>query len=361
MTAIWGSGPGGQWHPLEPAAYPAEAALHDLVQDAPQMLPLAGSPRLTVLGREVRLGSGSADLLAVESTGRLVIIEVKLAENAESRRAVVAQVLSYAGYLQGLDPEQLESQILGRHLEPGSSVLAKVQAGDQQYAVDAEDFRDGLVRNLAEGNFRLIIVLDSVPDELVQVVGYLQSVTDKIDIDLVTVAAYDVAGSQVLVPQRIDPGRRMRELSDAQVTARQAGALHRGSAEFRVVIAELPPARRDVLARLADWADTLEQDGLVRLATYRGKKGITTLLPRLAADDAGLVSIYCDNGSASMQFWRSVFERRAPRSIPAVEAALGTELKQGNATHQFAQPLLQALTQAYREAVSNHHAIQLAD
>lgn len=44
--------------------------------------------------------------------------------------------------------------------------------------------------------------------------SYLQSVTDKIDIDLVTVAAYDVAGSQVLVPQRIDPGRRASELSE---------------------------------------------------------------------------------------------------------------------------------------------------
>lgn len=74
------------------------------------MLPLAGSPQLTMLGREVRLGSGYADLIAVESTGRLVIIEVKLADNAESRRAVVAQVLSYAGYLQGLDPEQRRSQ-----------------------------------------------------------------------------------------------------------------------------------------------------------------------------------------------------------------------------------------------------------
>jgi hypothetical protein len=33
------------------------------------MLSLAGSPRLTVLGREVRLGAGYADLLAVESSG----------------------------------------------------------------------------------------------------------------------------------------------------------------------------------------------------------------------------------------------------------------------------------------------------
>jgi len=351
MTAIWGAGPEGQWHTLEPAAYQAEAQLHDLVERAPQMLPLAGSPRLIMLGREVRLGTGSADLLAVESTGRLVIIEVKLAGNAESRRAVVAQVLSYAGYLQGLDPEQLESQILG------TSVLAAVQAGDQQHAVDAEDFRDGLAQSLAEGSFRLVIVLDSAPDELVQVVGYLQSVTDKIDIDLVTVSAYDVAGSQVLVPQRIDPGRRGREMSDAQVTARQAGVLYRGSAEFRAVIAGLPPVQQEPLVHLADWADTLEQAGLVKLATYRGKAGrMTTLLPRLAADNAGLVTIYCDNGSAYLQFFRSVFERRAPRSIPAVEAAMGAEVRQGNTAREIPDSLLAALTEAYQEAVAGHHA-----
>jgi len=117
-------------------------------------------------------------------------------------------------------------------------------------------------------------------------VGYLQSVTDKIDIDLVTVTAYDVAGSQVLVPQRIEPGRRMRELSDAQVTARQASDVYPGSAEFRSVIAALPPARRPTLTRLADWAETLERDGLVRLFTVRGNSG-TALLPHLRDEEAG--------------------------------------------------------------------------
>lgn len=119
MNAIWGSDGNGLWHPLTPVSYPAEAVLHDLVQRAPAMLPLAGAPRLTMLGREVRVGLGAADLLAVESSGRLVIIEVKLAGNAESRRAVVAQVLSYAGYLQGLDVDQLESEVLAR--QPGAA------------------------------------------------------------------------------------------------------------------------------------------------------------------------------------------------------------------------------------------------
>src|SRR6266571_178986 len=128
------------------------------------------------------------------------------------------------GYLQGLDRDQLESQILGAHLARGGTVLAAAQADDQQQALDPDAFQEGLSRSLAEGSFRLVIVLDTAPDELVQVVGYLQSVTDKIDIDLVTVAAYDVAGSQVLVPQRIEPGSRPRQLTDAQVSARQAGA-----------------------------------------------------------------------------------------------------------------------------------------
>lgn len=324
--------------------------MHDLVQKAPQMLPLAGSPQLTILGREIRLGTGYADLIAVESTGRLVIIEVKLAANAESRRAVVAQVLSYAGYLQGLDPGQLETQVLaGKLPPPATSVLAAVQAGDQQHTIDPGDFADGLAHSLADGAFRLVIVLDSAPDELIQIVGFLQSITDKIDIDLVTVTAYDVGGSQVLVPQRIEPGRRARELSDAEVTARQATALHRGSAEFRAAIADLPQAQRSRLERLADWADTLEQEGLVKLATYRGKT-MTTLLPRLAADDAGLVSIYCDNGNAYLQFWRSVFDRRAPGHIAQVEALAGTQIRQGNTIREFPEPLLAALDQAYRQA-----------
>jgi hypothetical protein len=67
-----------------------------------------------------------------------VIIEVKLFANAESRRAVVPQVLSYAGYLQGLDPEQLAAQVLGAKLAPHQSVLAAVQADDQEQAIDPE-------------------------------------------------------------------------------------------------------------------------------------------------------------------------------------------------------------------------------
>src|SRR5260370_21790841 len=98
MTAIW-QNDGTGWHLLVPTGFPNEATLHDLVEQAPHVLPLAGAPQLIVLGREGQLGSGYADLIAIEPEGRMAIIDIKLAPNAEARRTVIAQVLAYASYL----------------------------------------------------------------------------------------------------------------------------------------------------------------------------------------------------------------------------------------------------------------------
>jgi RecB family endonuclease NucS len=85
MTAIW-SNDGDGWALLAPSGFPDEASLHTLIEQSPQLLPLAGSPRLTILGREVRLGSGSADLVAIEPNGRLVIIGVQRFSGGVIRR-----------------------------------------------------------------------------------------------------------------------------------------------------------------------------------------------------------------------------------------------------------------------------------
>src|SRR5687767_14102578 len=114
MPSIWRE-EGGGWSILPSQGFPDEATLHSLIANAPELLPLAGNPQLTVIGREVQLGSGYADLLAVEASGRLAIIEVKLARDAEARRAVVAQILAYAAVLQGASILELEQTILAKH------------------------------------------------------------------------------------------------------------------------------------------------------------------------------------------------------------------------------------------------------
>jgi hypothetical protein len=43
MTAIW-QNDGSVWHLLTPTGFPNEDTLHTLVEQAPQMLPLADTP-----------------------------------------------------------------------------------------------------------------------------------------------------------------------------------------------------------------------------------------------------------------------------------------------------------------------------
>src|ERR1700674_2828219 len=140
MTAIWQNN-GSGWHLLVPTGFPNEATLHTLVEEAPHLLPLASTPRLIVVGREVQLGSGYAELMAIEPSGRLAIIEIKLARNAEARRAVIAQVLAYAAYLWGIDQRTLEQDILYRHLH-------KREYENLAHAVEAND--DALLEALTE-------------------------------------------------------------------------------------------------------------------------------------------------------------------------------------------------------------------
>ncbi len=350
MTALWHND-GSGWRALASAGFPDEAALHTLVEGAPQLLPLSGSPRLVVVGREVRLGSGYADLVAVEPSGRLAVIEVKLASNAEARRAVVAQVLTYAAVIYGLDVETLERDILGKQLhERGyDSLVGAMSANDQEGSFDASKFTAAIEENLSTGAFRLVLVLDDAPSELVRLVGYLEAVGGNLVIDLVTVTAYDIDGSRIMVPQRVDPERPTVEAGQPSQEAKSfAGYLARGASDFSEAIDAAPEAQRQDLRRLYDWAISLEQEGLVRLSTYHGKNRLT-LLPYLSGDDAGLVTIWNDNG-AYLSVWRSVFKRRAPKSIPEVEAAIGAQIGNGNSVRLLSNEVLAALTGAYREA-----------
>lgn len=156
MAGIW-TNTGEGWELSSPQAFQDEATLHGLIEKNPQFLPLAGSPRLTILGSEIQLGSGYADLLAVESSGRPTIIEVKLASNPESRRAIVSQVIAYAAFLQGSSLESLEQGPLRRSLSEASygSILEAVQAEDQEGAIDSDSFPASMQEFLDQGNFRL--------------------------------------------------------------------------------------------------------------------------------------------------------------------------------------------------------------
>jgi hypothetical protein len=160
---------------------------------------------------------------------------------------------------------------------------------------------------------------------------------------------------RVPVPQRAEPERRRPEATPA-ASPSKTGYSTPGADDFLAVILTAPADQQLFLRSLAVWAMALEDRGLARVITYHGKAGITTLLPRLP-EGAGFVSIYKDTRSSYLQLWRSVFERRAPRSLNAVEAAVGGPgVRQGNVVYEVSDELLAALTAAYEEAATGQLA-----
>jgi hypothetical protein len=132
----------------------------------------------------------------------------------------------------------------------------------------------------------------------------------------------------------------------------ESGYVVGGAAEFQAVIPTAPKDQQGFLRRLAEWAVALEARGLARLATHQGKTGITTLVPRLS-DGPGLLTVYKDTRSSYLELSRSVIERRAPRSLAAVEAAIGNlGVRQGSAVREVSEELLAALMAAYEEAAT---------
>ena len=263
IPGIWTKGD-EDWRLSRPEGFPDEATLHRLIWETPDMLPLAGAPRLVMLGSEVGLGAGSADLFGVEASGRPVIIEVKLAWNPEARRAVVAQILAYAAYLHGMSRGQLEDGLRRNLQDAGhATILDAVTASDQTGALDQEGFTEAFDDHLSEGRFRLVLVLDDVPQELMTLAAYLDHVTDKLVIDLVAVGAFNVNGTSVMIPQRVTPEQHEGSESTAGTTARDT--FYPGSDEFEASIRDAREEDREKLRRLLEWARRLEQRRLIAL------------------------------------------------------------------------------------------------
>jgi hypothetical protein len=350
MPSIWISKDNSKWSQLEPSPYDLEATLHERVAMTPEMLPLSGQPRLVTIGSEVPIGNNAMDVLLVESTGRLVVLEVKLAKNSEARRAVVSQALSYAAYLKGMTRDTLEKKIVRPFLGRNSadSIAGLVEASLQSGAVDRAAFNARLDRSLEEGDFRIVYVLDSAPDELVRLVGYLESITTGIDIDLVTVAAYNVGGTTILLPQRVDPGRRQRDTPDLPVTETSSSP---GPEVFLRALQNSKAGGSLEAKRLTEWIELLRSRDLVRLISFVGKKYVT-LLPYRLDRSGGFVSVYLEeSGRLSLQFWKSVFERSASETLEKMNALLAPQsVGQGTTTYSLTEEVFTFLTEAYEHA-----------
>ena len=348
MPDIWRRKADGTWSIVGSSSFENEGALQQRIAASPEMLPLSGSPLLTAAFREVGLGGGRADVLAFEDNGRPCIIEVKLKEHPEAKRAVVAQALTYAAGLRGIGVKKLEDETLKEQLK-GKRLVEVVRE-----SVDEDNFNEGafyenLRKHLAAGSFRIVIVLDDAPLQLVRLIGYLDLFTTKdISLDLVTMSAYDIKDEQFLIPQRIDPDHALEPEPATETTvhrqSRGTTTTTKSSADFRKFVAQSEnPDHQKNRQDIADWADRLEEEGLCRVHSAEGVKRL-----RLYLLDENKTFAHFESHGQGVWLYPTVIQRRAPAMLDRIRELTDVQGNKGGAP---ATPeLLDALADAYREA-----------
>src|SRR5690348_8396021 len=94
---LWKIGTGNALHRLDKSRLESEAILESWIAEHPDLL----GHDLLVFGRQVRTAYGGIiDLLALDSDGRVHVIELK---RDETPREIVAQALDYASWVVGIE------------------------------------------------------------------------------------------------------------------------------------------------------------------------------------------------------------------------------------------------------------------
>lgn len=168
---------GGSWRSPANLAFEDERALQTLVQTSPGLLP--GDVPMAVVDEFPVPGIGSADLVGVSASGEITVVECKLRANPEIRRAVVGQLLAYAGGLWHMDYDDFAATFAHRGRIPlAEAVATAVQVDEKGGEVpDPAALREAVSRNLAAGDFRLVIAVDEITPELKTIVRYMNEHT----------------------------------------------------------------------------------------------------------------------------------------------------------------------------------------
>lgn len=188
-----------------------EDALQHLIERHPEVIPgemiEPGSddpPRFVLLRREMPVGGWSLDHLLVDQRGVLTLVEAKLAQNPESRRDVVGQIMEYAAnaarrWTGGVVRETAEEFWADR----GKNVDDVIRAGLDE-SIDIDKFWALIEGNLQRGKIRLIIAGDEIRPEVRRIIEYLNEEMMNAEVYGLELHCYgEDVESLVLVPRLI--------------------------------------------------------------------------------------------------------------------------------------------------------------
>jgi len=167
------------------------------IEENPEIIPIYDidpTLRLMILKREFNTMSGPIDVLAVDNTGSIYIIETKLFKNPDKRQ-VIAQVLDYGAML--TDSYRDFSEFLSNISQ---DVLANLMKSFSLEEQEAQRILDVVKSNLYDGNFKFVILMDHLDERLKRLILYLNRKSD-FDTYAVEIENYIWDEKEIVIPR----------------------------------------------------------------------------------------------------------------------------------------------------------------
>jgi hypothetical protein len=217
MKILLRNSPEAHWQKLEPFAFggpDGEKKLENLLEKSPDLLTKEGGKPILFFKAQVALGNNAVDLLGVDADGMVVMVECKLEANREARRMVVGQILEYAGQLRSMSYRDFEKMLTG---SPDLPLVDMVRQHVSEDAWSEENFRAGVEHGLERGDFRLVIAVNGMNDELKGIIEYLKT-RGGVRLEALELQRFtDKSGVEALVPEIFGLPERTSGSSGARI------------------------------------------------------------------------------------------------------------------------------------------------
>lgn len=204
---------GGGWSRATELKFQDEAMLQNTLYQSPDIIPVekmgdtVRRPRIFI--KEAGLpGSGKTDLIGIDEYGGIMIVECKLAVNREVRRQVIGQVFEYAAYLWKMSYAEFD-QMCCKAEKWGDGGLIEVMRRRVEVngeTWDREGFEASVTACLEQGDFRLVVAVDHLNDELKRIIEFLNSrSSNSTQVYALELRQFDGEEVQLLVPDLLAP------------------------------------------------------------------------------------------------------------------------------------------------------------
>ncbi len=190
---------------IEKSDFGREDYLQKFIYENPESIPLYDIKediQLLVLCREFPTNSGPIDALGIDKYGNIYLIETKLYKNPDKRQ-VVAQVLDYGAslwknYYRFEDFVNQINSFLNKKLNVNLNKRIK-----DFFKISDEEVNDtirNISSNLAEGNYKFIVLMDKLHQPLKDLIIYLNE-NSEFDIYAVELEYYKHESYEIMIPK----------------------------------------------------------------------------------------------------------------------------------------------------------------